>query len=548
MRKKIWILLASAALLAPSVPARADGEHSEPAAYDFGRVGETHFPVSCLPERQREFDQAVALLHSFFYEESERRFRAFAANDPYCAMAWWGVAMSLWHPLWEPPDTASLRLGREAIERARAAKPATPRESLYVAALACFYRDSDRLDHRTRAIAYTDAMRELHRSFPADTEAAIFYALALNGTLRYEDKTFANQLEAAAILEPIYARHPNHPGVAHYLIHSYDFPPLARRALPMAEHYAEVAPRVPHAQHMPSHIYTRLGMWDGAIASNLAAVEAGAAYMAARNPGAVYYDAVHAWDYLEYAYLQKAEDRKAQRIRDEAEALRLVSHQTGTFFYSMTAVPSRYALERHAWKEAAALELPQGWAWSRYPWAEATLVFARSLGAARSGDREAARAGVARLVEIRDAIVQPNFRFWARQVEAQRRTASAWLALAEGRRDEALAEMQIAAAMEDSVEKRPVTPGPVLPARELLGDLLLELHRPADALAAYEAVLKDSPGRFNGLAGAMRAAREAGRSAAARGYAAKLLALAKDGDGTRPELAAARRLAPAGKK
>jgi len=540
MRTHAFLPLLMLLAFAVAEPAAAQHDHPD-EPIDLGRVGAVHFPVSCLPERQAEFDRAVALLHSFFYEESDRRFRALAEGEPHCAMAWWGVAMSQWHPLWEQPDTASLRRGWEAIQRAQAAPPATPRESSYVAALANFYRDSDRLDHRTRALAYADAMAKLRASFPADTEAAIFYALALNATLRYDDKTYANQLHAAAILEPLYAIHPDHPGIAHYLIHSDDFPALATRALPMARHYAEIAPRVPHALHMPSHIYTRLGMWDESIASNLASAEAGREYAAVRYPGTVYYDAVHAWDYLEYAYLQKGQDRLARAIRDTVDAIRRASHQTQSFYYAITAVPARYALERRAWKEAAALALPTGWTWSRYPWTEATTVFARALGAAHTGDRAAAGAAIARLAEIRDGIVNPNVRFWAKQVEAQRRTAQAWLALAEGRRDEAVATMQLAAAMEDSVEKRPVTPGPVLPARELYGDMLLELHRPAEALAAYEAVLHDAPGRFHALAGAERAAKESGRRADARRYAEQLLALAKDADGERPELAAARR-------
>lgn len=541
MRVQSFVPMAVAVLLALAVPAFAQHEMADEPV-DLGRVGAVRFPVTCLPERQGEFDQAVALLHSFFYEESERRFRAIAEREPHCAMAWWGVAMSLWHPLWEPPDSASLAQGREAVARALAEKPATPRESLYVDAIARFYRDSDRLDHRTRAQAFADAMQRLHESFPADTEAAIFDALALNATLRYDDKSYTNQKRAAAILEPLYAVMPDHPGIAHYLIHSDDFPALAPQALPMARHYAEIAPRVPHALHMPSHIYIRLGLWDDAIASNLAAVDASRAYSAARYRGATSYEAAHAWDYVEYAYLQKAQDRKARAIRDSVAAIRRVTFQAQSFFYSITASSARYALERHAWKEAAALELPSGWSYRRYPWTEATVVFARSLGAARTGDRATARAGVARLGEIRDAIVNPNVRFWAKQVESQRLTVDAWLAYAEGRRDAALTGMRLAAAMEDSVEKRPVTPGPVLPARELLGDLLMEMKRPAEALTAYEAVLHDSPGRFNALAGAARAAKASGRRDDARRYAGQLLALAKDGDGERPEIAEARRM------
>jgi len=535
------LLVVSFALFTAPVPAHAQDEHSHEAG-DLGRVGSVHFPVSCGPALQGDFDRSVALLHSFFYEESERGFSFITSHDPQCAMAWWGVAMSLWHPLWEPPDSASLARGSAAIHRADSLGAGTDRERAYISALASFYRDWDHVDHRTRSLAYTRAMEKLHADFPADTEAAIFYALALNATLNYSDKSYAQQLRAGAILEPLYAVEPDHPGIAHYLIHSYDFPSLAPRALPMARHYADIAPSVPHALHMPSHIFTRLGMWDGAIQSNLAAAQAGREYSVTHYGGAVYYDVVHSWDYLEYAYLQKAQDRKARAIRDSVTALRRVSHQTLSFYYALAAVPARYALEHHAWKDAAVLEVPSDWNWKRYPWTEATTHFARALGGARSGHAEIARESIARLAALRDGIKNPAVLFWATQVEAQRRTAAAWLALSEGREAEALEVMRGAAALEDSTEKRPVTPGAVLPARELLGDMLLETHHPAEALAAYEAVLADAPGRFNALAGASRAARASGQDAAARRYATALLELAKDGDGDRPELAEARRL------
>jgi hypothetical protein len=541
MRAWLPIIVSFGVFVLP-MSAHAQGEHSHEAG-DLGRVGQVHFPVTCAPGLQPDFDRAVAVLHSFFYEESERQFASIADRDPHCAMAWWGVAMSLWHPLWEPPDSASLARGWAAIQRADSLGAGTKRERAYIAALASFYRDWDRVDHRTRALAYEHAMKELYADFSKDTEAAIFYALALNATLQYSDKTYAQQRRAGAILEPIYKKMPNHPGVAHYLIHSYDFPTLASKALPMARHYADVAPHVPHALHMPSHIFTRLGMWDEAIRSNLDAAQASREYSATHYGGAVYYDAVHAWDYLEYAYLQKAQDRKARAIRDSILAIRRVSHQTQSFYYALTAVPARYALEHHAWREAAALELPSGWSWNRFPWTEATTQFARALGGARSGRPDVARDAIARLAAIRDGIVNPGVLHWAAQVEAQRRTAEAWLFLAEGHQAVALDGMRSAAALEDSSEKRPVTPGAVLPARELLGDMLLETDHPSEALAAYEAVLRDAPGRFNALVGASRAALASRRRTEARRYAARLLALAKDGDGDRPEVAEARRIA-----
>jgi hypothetical protein len=539
MRTAMLIVACLAALGLPG-PLSAQDEHSHEAG-DLGRVGRVHFPVTCAQGLQPEFDGAVAILHSFFYEESERRFRSIAERDPRCAMAWWGVAMSLWHPLWDPPDSASLARGWDAIRRADSLGTGSDRERAFIAALMSFYRGWNQVDHRTRAVAYEHAMEELHARFPADTEAAVFYALALNGTLLYSDKTYAHQRRAGAILEPIYAQQPDHPGVAHYLIHSYDFPTLAEKALPVARHYADIAPHVPHALHMPSHIFTRLGLWDESIKSNLASAQAGREYSATHYGGATYYDAVHAWDYLEYAYLQKNQIAEARAIRDSVAALRRVSHQTGSFFYALSAVPARFALERRAWDEAAALPLPTGWNWSRYPWTEATLHYARGLGGARSGRKEVAREAIARLGAIRDAIVNPAVLNWASTVEAQRRTVSAWLDLAEGRGADALTAMRAAADLEDSTEKRPVTPGAVLPARELLGDMLLETHHPADALTAYEAVLHDSPGRFNATAGAFRAATASGKSAAAERYAKALVSLANDGDADPPVLVQARK-------
>ena len=539
--RALWPIAAILVFMISPAAGRAQGARL-PEAGELGQVGKVHFPVSCAPELQGDFDRAVAVLHSFFYEESERQFASIASRDPRCAMAWWGIAMSLWHPLWEQPDSASLARGWAAIQRADSLRPATGRERAYVAALASFYRDWNRVDHRTRALAYEQAMEKLHDQFPADTEAAVFYALALNATIDYGDKTYARQRRAGAILEPLYARLPNHPGVAHYLIHSYDFPTLAPRALPVAQHYADIAPHVPHALHMPAHIFTRLGMWDESIASNLAAAQAAREYSATHYGGAVYYDAVHAWDYLEYAYLQKAQDGKARAIRDSVAAIRRVSAQTQSFYYALSSVPARYALEHHAWRDAAALQSAPGWNWSHYPWTEATTVFARALGAARSGQPDSARAAIARLATIRDGIVTPTLLYWRAQVEVQRRIAEAWFALSNGRESDALAGMRAAAALEDSTEKRPVSPGAVLPARELLGDMLLEVHRPEEALAAYEAVLGDVPRRFNALVGACRAAQASGQPTTARRYASALLDLAKDGDSDRPEIAEARRI------
>ena len=371
MRVRSSVPSCVAALLLLAAPAFAQHEMADEPPVDVGRVGAVHFPVTCLPERQGDFDQAVALLHSFFYEESERRFRAIAADQPHCAMAWWGVAMSLWHPLWEPPDSASLARGREAVARAQAAGPASPREAAWIDAIARFYRDSDKLDHRTRAQAYADAMRQLHESFPADTEATIFYALALNATLRYDDKTYANQRQAIALLAPIYAVNPDHPGVAHYLIHSYDAPPLAERGLAAARVYAGIAPSAPHALHMPSHIFTRVGAWQDSVALNRRSAD-----VATKDGSLV--DAYHAADYMIYAQLQLGRDQAARKTYAEfgsAGGARLPQFAGP---YAAAAMPARLALERGDWAAASQLSM-QG---SAFPHVEAITAYARPASTA----------------------------------------------------------------------------------------------------------------------------------------------------------------------
>ena len=403
-----WLIVVALALIGSPRRSHAQDEHSHPAG-DLGRVGKTHFPVSCTPELQPDFDRAVAVLHSFFYEESERQFAAIAARDPHCAMAWWGVAMSLWHPLWEPPDSSSLARGWVAIQRADSLRAGSDRERGYIAALASFYRDAAHVDHRTRALAYERAMEKLHADFPDDTEAAIFYALALNATLLYSDKTYAQQLRAGAILEPLYAKLPDHPGVAHYLIHSYDFPTLAARALPMARHYAEVAPHVPHALHMPSHIFTRLGyvgrvhpvepgrragrprvlrhaLWRGGVLRRRARVGLPGVRLSTERSGPL-----GACD---------SRQRHADRARQPPDAVVLLRHHRGAG--SLRARTSRVELTPRR------SSFPTGWTWTKYPWTEATTQFAKGLGAARSGKPDIARAAIARLAAIRDGIVNPG--------------------------------------------------------------------------------------------------------------------------------------------
>jgi hypothetical protein len=510
------------------------------AAPDGERLGRIHFPISCPPAVQGDFERAVTLLHSFWYEEAEKAFTTITTSDPGCAMAYWGIAMSVYYPLWQPPSPAMLQKGAAALAKTRGLA-ATPRERDYIAAIDSYYRDSDKLDHHTRAVAYEKAMAQLAARYPDDREAAVFYALALNATAAPTDKTYANQLKAGAILEKVYAEQPDHPGVAHYIIHSYDYPPLAARGLTAARGYAKIAPSVPHARHMPAHIFTRLGLWQESIDSNRASANAGKAYYASLGKDTVWDQTLHALDYVVYAYLQTGQDRAARAVLEELGAMQRAEPESFVAAYAYAAIPARVALEQHRWSEAAALSpASQAFPWDRFAWARAITVFARAVGAARGGDAAQARAEAQKLEGLHATLTAVNQAYWAGQVEIQQRTAAAWIARAENRKDEALRLMRAAADLEDSTEKHPVTPGPVLPARELLGEMLLDLNLPAKALAEFEASAAREPNRLNGLFGAARAAELSGNPAKARALYTRLVALCDRADGDRPELRHAR--------
>jgi len=501
------------------------------------KFGTVHFPVSCSPAAQQQFERAVAMLHSFWYEESVKAFTAVTATDSTCAMGFWGVAMSLYYPLWYPPSEPTLKKGWTAVEKAKAAGAKTPRERDYIVAIEVFYKDADKLDHRTRALAYEKAMEQVYVRYPKDREAAVFYALALDATAAPTDKTYANQLKAASILEKVFAEQPNHPGVAHYLIHSYDTQPLATRGLPAARGYAKIAPSAPHALHMPSHIFTRVGLWQEAIDSNRSATAAGKDYVRTIGGEGVWDQTLHAMDYLVYASLQTAQDRQAKAAVDEITAMRKAEPESLAAAYAIVAIPARYALERGNWVEAASLTAPPVvFPWNRYPWGEAILSFTRGLGTARSGDVTAARKEVDRLQALRDTLVQAKNAYWADQVEVQRRAVAGMLARAEGRDQEALDLVRSAADLEGSMEKHPVTPAAVMPARELLAQLLLDLNQSGPALREFEASLAAEPNRFHSLFGAGRAAELSGDTVKAKGFYGTLVKLCDRADTERPEL------------
>jgi tetratricopeptide (TPR) repeat protein len=533
--------LAAAGLFAAN-PLHAQESHSHSQAGE--ELGKVHFPTSCRDEVAAEFTRAVALLHSFGYEESRRSFEIVAEKDPGCGMAYWGIAMTYYHPIWAPPSPAELALGKAAAEKAKALGAGSDRERGYEETVLVFYTGVDGASHAARARAYSDSLEALSRRLPEDHEARIFYALSLLGTAAPSDATFANQKKAAAILNGLLPEEPEHPGIAHYMIHAFDYPPLARDALPAARAYAKIAPSSPHALHMPSHIFTRLGLWQESIASNLASAAAGRELVARRHPGAASFDTLHALDYLEYAYLQIGDDKDARGVLEEAATARTFDEAQFAAAYALAAIPARWTLERHDWKGAASLEpssvqMP----WERFAYAPAITAFAQALGAARSSQSESARAAIATLQQIQATLVKspvPGPYDWASQVEALRLAAAAWIAYGEGRKDEALLLARAAAELEEKTGKHPVTPGSILPARELYGDMLFEMGRPRDALVAYEASLREAPGRFNSLYGAARAAELSGRPERARELFAVLLAQSIAGS-PRPEVLAARR-------
>lgn len=505
------------------------------------KLGTVQFPTSCSPATQPRFERAVALLHSFWYEETVKAFTDITTAEPSCAMGYWGLAMSIYYPLWYPPSEATLKKGLTAIDRGKAVGGKTEREKDYIEALEAFYKDSDKLDHRTRAVAYERAMERVHLRYPTDREAAVFYALALNATASPTDKTYVNQLKAATILEKMYAEQPNHPGVAHYLIHSYDYPPLANRALQAARSYAKIAPSAPHALHMPAHIFTRLGLWQESIDSNRASADSGKRYFANTGREAVWDQTLHGMDYLVYAYLQGARDREAKRVLDELMGMRKADPESLPAAYALAAIPARFALERRQWVEAASLAAPpMAFPWNRYPWGEAITSFARAVGAARIADIPGAQKEVDKLAAFRDALGRAKNQYWADQVEVQRRAAAGLLARAQGNDQEALNLLRAAADLETSMDKHPVTPAPIVPARELLGDLLLDLGQPGLALQEFEATLAAEPNRFRSLFGAARAAELAGDAAKARAFYTRLAALCEQADTERPELKHAR--------
>jgi hypothetical protein len=522
----VVVLTCASAVVAVAQTSRPGGE----------RLGKVHFETSCAASVAGEFDHAMALLHSFEFADATAGFNQVLAADPSCGIAQWGVAMSAWgNPFGGLRSPKVLQDGLAAAQKAQAIGAKTERERAYIAAVLLLYQDADRLDHRARTLAYEQAMQHIYKTYPDDLEAAAFYALAVDQTAPPGDKIFANQLKAAAILEALYKVEPDHPGVTHYLIHSYDVPPLAPRGLPYARKYANLAPDAPHALHMPAHTFTRVGSWQESIDTNIRSHDVA---MSRHDVG----EALHAWDYEMYAHLQTAQDREAKKILDGVAAIVAqpaggggmpgMPGMTGNLAagWAAAAIPARWAAERGQWTDAAALPVHA----SPQPFVEAMTRFTRALGFARSGNSDEARREVEQLKTLHEKEIQ------AKELDIQRQAAEAWALWADGKKDDALRTLTAAAALEDTTEKSAITPGPIAPAHELLGEMLLEVNRPADALKEFEVNLKREPNRFRSMYGAGRAAESAGDRATAEAYYAQLVKICERGDQRRPELQHAR--------
>jgi tetratricopeptide (TPR) repeat protein len=516
---------ASTALLLVSGTAQS---HEDDAK---GQLGRVKFASSCDPKVQPLLEAGVAMLHSFWYRAAEETFRDVLVKDPTCTIANWGIAAILMqNPLAGSGASAKgAATAQAAIDEGRRVSPKTQRERDYIEAVAAYYQDFSARPERSRQESRSKAFEALAAKYPNDDEAQIFSALYIAGTQSQADQSFAAYLKAAAILEKLFVKYPDHPGVAHYLIHSYDAPPIASKGLPAARRYASIAPSAPHALHMPSHIFTRVGAWEDSIATNARSAEV--AKKAGDN-----LEAYHASDYAVYAYLQLARDGDARREMEEA--LKVIDNNPTAFAgaYSIAAMPARYAMERGAWREAMQLQPQQ----NKFLFTDALTYFARAMGAARSGDTAAAEKNAAELERLHNALQAAKNSYWSTEVEIQRLAVAGWIALAQGKTDEALKFMRAAADLEDRNEKHIVTPGRIVPARELLGEMLLELKQPALALKEFEASQIREPNRFRGYYGAARAAEAAGDRAKAADYYAKLMELAKKTDSQRPELARAR--------
>ncbi len=536
--KRLTIAACMCSLLAVPGIVLGQEDHSNHKAAG-SNVGTVSFDTSCKPAVKDDFNHAVAELHSFWFPEARAGFEGVLKADPACAIAYWGIALTYWgNPFAGLRAPQAIASGKAAIEKGQATGSPTPREKGYIDAVAGLFSSADPGTQRARVVAYEGATEAVAARNPGDVEARIFWALAIAQTALPTDKSFAQNLKAAEILEPLYKKMPNHPGLAHYIIHSYDVPALAERALPAARAYADIAPSVPHALHMPSHTFTRVGLWKESVATNIkSAAEA-------EKTGGVG-EALHAMDYQTYAYLQMAQDTQAKAVLDHAMTAAsnipaAAAPAGGANTFAIAAIPARYAMERLQWADAMALTPRPA---PTTPYTEAMTHFARAIGAARGGKPTEAAADIAKLRAIHDRELELKDAYWAEQVDIQRRVADAWVAYANGQKDEGIKLLAAAADAEDLTDKSAVTPGPLAPARELYGFMLLDAGRGKEALAAFEAVTKKEPNRFLALYGAGKAAEASKQPAKAKGYYAQITKMCADAAADRPELVYARKMA-----
>lgn len=521
-------LIASSLALA-STAAVAHGD--DPAAKK-GKLGAVLFKTSCSAEAQKQFERALAMLHSFYFPETVKAFSAIAETDPACAIAYWGIAVSQRpNPLVGPFDAATLKRGLDAVMKGEAIGAKTERERDWLGAVKAFYQDYETVDQATRTANYEKAMAALAKKYPGDVEAKVFHALALNEV--FDHKDFKPLLQAISILAPLDRKYPAHPGITHYLIHSYDFAPIAKKGIPAADKYAKIAPAAPHAQHMPSHIYSMVGMWEKSIEANIKSVAISDEYAAKNKLDGRFPGVMHAWDFMQYAYLQLGQDAKAKALMEENAAVPKIFNQRITSDTGIAAIPARYMLERQDWKGAAGLEAGP---LLKAPVGRAIVHFARAMGAARSGDVARANTDIEAIKGFREELLKAKQSYWAEQVEVQVLGAQAWVYQAEGKRDEALKFMRAAADLEDGSEKHVAMENHLYPMRELLGDMLREHGRHAEALKEYEVSMKNAPNRLRGWYGAAMAAKESGEAKKAAGYLGQLARLTRKGDGARAEL------------
>ncbi|MBV8391109.1 MAG: hypothetical protein JO080_14990 [Mucilaginibacter sp.] len=499
--------------------------------------GTVVFEISSPEKVKENFNLAVALLHSFEYNEAEKVFAKIIDEEPGCAMAYWGVAMCNYHPLWNPPTESELKKGSKAVEIARSITQKSKREAEYIDAISAFYKDWGKVDYQTRCFNFEKGMEKVYSDYPDDKEASIFYALALDAAADPTDKSFKNQKKAGSILYALYPGEPDHPGIAHYIIHTYDYPELAILALPMARKYASIAPSSAHALHMPSHIFTRLGLWDESISSNLASTNAAKCYAPAAGITGHWAQELHGLDYLVYAYLQKGENKLAKEQCDYLQTISDVYPADFAAAYAFAAIPSRYLLENKLWNDAADLKIrPVKFPWKNFPWQEAIIHFTKLMGSVHVGRLDSAQFELTALNIAHDSLSKQKDTYKANQVQIQIEIAQAWIQFKQGNNNEALNLMNLAADMEDQTQKHPVTPCEVVPARELLGDMLMQMNMPARAFEAYETDLKTHPNRFNGVYGAGLAAERSGNLTKARTYYTRLLTFANAANADRPEL------------